>query len=239
MEDHAGGDARAAVGDHLAVGQRRERLLPGRVARRRDTAGLDIDRVRLAAEARCDPRVDEYDAGHRRAVKRSRRPTAVSPSALVRDEHGRLHLLHAAAQRAAPRLDAADEDGAVVVAEVAEEPPQSLGAGRAVCNHVRVAVDAGATGCRREDRRLRQRMPAFPARCRSELRLDVDECRSGDVGRGVRAATSVRVEEVPAAVDEAVAHVLDATPREGLHADVTNAHPGDVGPSTSTGRNAP
>ena len=65
------------------------------------------------------------------------------------------------------------------------------------------------------------------------------ECGAGDVGCDVGAATRVRVEEVPAAVDEAVAHVLDATPREGLHADVTNAPPGDVGPSPSTGRNAP
>ena len=241
VEEDAGGDARAAVGDDLAV-----RELGGsgssHGALRADgmRPGTTVDRVRLAAEARREARVHEHDAGSSsRALDLA--ADAVSPVRSAGTNIGRLDLLLAAAERAAPAVEPPTTDG------------QSSWPKWRSSHHSRSAPPCcrtrprstprsmpRAAGCARE--RLAARAadagPPRPARDESSVstsRKPRRECAR----RGRRARPAVRVDELPPAVDEAVTHVPDATPREGLHADVTNAHPGDVGPSTSTGRNAP
>src|SRR5207248_1009901 len=61
VERDAGRDARAAVGDELAVPQRRQRLVPGSVGRARNPARWVVDLVRLAAPAVRETRVDERE----------------------------------------------------------------------------------------------------------------------------------------------------------------------------------
>ena len=102
MEDDAGRDPRAAVGDELAGGQRRQRLVPGSVERARDPARHPVDRVRLAAEARRQASVHDHELAQP-PLELGRLDRV--PAALARLEQRRLDPLLAAARagRARPR----------------------------------------------------------------------------------------------------------------------------------------
>ncbi len=100
------------------------------------------------------------------------------------------------------------QDGARVVAVVAQQPPETLGAAhRPVGDDVRLVVDSGARHRLDEALRRRQWMPAARTRWIGQLLLDVDEHRAGDVAFEIRASAEVGIADVPASVDEAVAHV--------------------------------
>src|SRR5207244_578533 len=89
VERHARGHARAAVGDELAFGQLRERLVPGSVRGAGDPARRIVDLVRLAAPTAPDAGVDK---GQRRVCETPcdlpRVDRVATP--LLRHEHGRL-----------------------------------------------------------------------------------------------------------------------------------------------------
>src|SRR5262249_27565414 len=136
VKGHAGRDARAAVGDELAGRQPGQRLVPGSVGCAGDPAGWIVDLVRLAAPAIRRACIDEEQ---RRVGEAAgdllRLDRVVTPQ--VRVELGRPNLLLAGPQLAAPDVDSAEQDGTVVVAEVAEQPPQPLDpTPRALCPHV-------------------------------------------------------------------------------------------------------
>ena len=129
---------------------------------------------------------------------------------LARDERRRLDVLVAGAKRAAPALDPAEQDGALGVTEVAQQPPQALGAAHVPVRDDEDAVlDARSGGSGRERARARQRMPSCALdREVGQVGVDVEEGRAGDVPRPVERVSSARVADVPAAVDEAVVHSL-------------------------------
>ena len=119
VQHDAGGDARAAIGDDVAWGKLGRWLVPGRIQRTRDAAGHAVDSVRLAAPARRQACVDD----HQLAVVRSElleRCDVVR--ALARDEVRRLEQLLTGGQRPVPRRQV--DDRALVVAEVAQQPPE-------------------------------------------------------------------------------------------------------------------
>ena len=110
--------------------------------------------------------------------------------------------------RSGPRQRREVEHGAVVVAEVAQEPPEPLRAAeRAVGDDERAVVDPRPARRRRELGAARQRMASAGAGRRGEVALDVEERGARDVALEVGAPTGFRVVERPAAIDEAVAHV--------------------------------
>ena len=98
MERDAGRDTRTAVGDQLAVGERRQRLVPRRVRSARDPARRIVDLVRLAAPAVRGSRVHQGQRRDRPAGGRSRRRRLCRRSARAgRTRPARpLPLLHAA-----------------------------------------------------------------------------------------------------------------------------------------------
>ena len=79
----------------------------------------------------------------------------------------------------------------------------------------RVLVDTGARHRLGESLRRRQRMAAGRARRIGELRLDVDEDRSRNVPLEVGATAEGGVADVPASIDEAIAH-CDIRARGGV-----------------------
>ena len=112
----------------------------------------------------------------------------------------------AAAERPLPVGEV--DHGAVVVAEMAEQPPEPLGAAeRAVGDDEDARFDPAA---RRDGGKLsggRQRVPAARAGCGRELAIDVDESCAGNVCGEIELPAESRIAERPAAVDEPVAHV--------------------------------
>ena len=126
MEGDAGCDAGAAVGDELPVRQLGQRLVPGRVRGAGDPAGRVVDLVRLPAPPVRRAGVDERERRIGQAAgDLPRRDRVAAP--LARHELRRLDILLACSELASPRIDPAEQDRAVVVAEVAEQPPEPLG----------------------------------------------------------------------------------------------------------------
>ena len=109
--------------------------------------------------------------------------------ALGRHERAGSTVLLAAAQRAVPSREV--EHGAVVVAEVAQEPPQPLGAAeRAVRDHECAVADAGPAAAAANCSARRQRMaPAASPAARGRARRRGTP-RPGCAPRGRRAARS-------------------------------------------------
>src|SRR5581483_2635328 len=100
----------------------------------------------------------------------------------------------------------AQEDGAVVVAEVAQEPPQPLRAAQRPVGHDEDAGLYPGSGSRRaEALRRRQRM-ASGVGDRQVGEVDVEEGRARDVACTVEVPSALGRAELPAAIDEAVAH---------------------------------
>ncbi len=130
MQREAGGDPGAAVGDELPRRQRLERLRPRGAERPRDPSRRVVDLVRLAAPAVRGARVDEDERAVAEPPCDLVGPDRVA-LALARDERAGLDRFLAGPQRAAPRVEPADQDGAVVVPEVAQEPPEPLRSARA------------------------------------------------------------------------------------------------------------
>src|SRR5204863_10106276 len=125
VEDDARRDPGAAVGRELTLRKLRQRLVPGSVPGARDPSRQDVDRVRLTAPPLGRPRVDEQKAGICEPAGELDRADRVA-GALPRHELCGLDTLLARAKGAAPRREPADEDAAVLVTEVAQEPPEPL-----------------------------------------------------------------------------------------------------------------
>ena len=146
--------------------------------------------------------------------------------ALARHELGRLDLLVAAAQRAAPGVEPADEHGAVVVAEVPEQPPEPLGAAeRAVGDDEHAGADARAR--RRGGERAPPRAagagprPVTDRSERSRRRRGTRRRECARRGRARRPAAGRA--ELPAAVDE-----LRTAPPASLAGDCAPARAGST-----------
>ena len=165
--------------------------------------GTRVDRVRLAAPARREPRVDddELAVALRELVEldrvvRSARAARTSPA----------RRSSPARERPAPGVEV--DHRAVVVPEVAEQPPEPLGAAeRAVGDD----EDARRRSRQRRPRgRSRRRRAADAGRPRPAAPRDRARRRGtprpGCVRRGTARAAPARVVERPAAVDELVAH---------------------------------
>jgi hypothetical protein len=99
------------------------------------------------------------------------------------------------------------ENRTVVVSEVAEKPPETLGSAHAPVGDDQDAVaDACTAGAFREPLGARKRMPAltFDGLVR-EIRVDVEKRRAGDVSFEVELSPLAWTAELPTAVDELVA----------------------------------
>ena len=97
------------------------------------------------------------------------------------------------------------EHGGLVVAEMAEQPPEALGAAAGpVGDDEDARLDACPPGGLGERFGARQRVPgaALDGR-RGEVGLDVEERGTGDVAGEVQLAAAVGLAELPAAIDEA------------------------------------
>ena len=108
------------------------------------------------------------------------------------------------------------DDGAVVVAEVTQQPPEAL---RSAEGSVRDDEDAG-TDARRsggacEVGRVRQGVTATCAGRRREVGVDVQEARTRNVPGEVELATALGPPELPATVDELVAQTYQFPPLDG------------------------
>jgi hypothetical protein len=139
VEGHAGRDTRAAVGDELPFRQARQRLVPRRAHGSGDPSRDAVDRIRLAAPPLGTTRIhDDQLVQSLGELVRFDRVVAAWPC----DERRPLDLLLPAPKRAVPRLEV--EHGAVVMAEMAQEPPEALcAAHRPVGDDERSGPDAG------------------------------------------------------------------------------------------------
>lgn len=91
------------------------------------------------------------------------------------------------------------------MAEVGQQPPEAFRTARvAVGDRENAVADAGARSRVGERARLRERVPAPRPRRRSQVRIDVEEARAGDMPREIQLTTPARVAELPTAVDELV-----------------------------------
>src|SRR5205085_7733005 len=102
VQDDAGGDARAAVGDDLAGRELRPRLVPRRVLRPGNPARDAVDRIRLAAETCWNPRVDDDELAEPPLEFGGVDRVALVPLGL---EALRLDALLAAAEWAVPAIE--------------------------------------------------------------------------------------------------------------------------------------
>src|SRR5581483_4334433 len=125
----------------------------------------------------------------------------------------RLDRLLAGPERPAPGVEAAEQHGAVVVAEMAEQPPEPLGtAERAVGDDERARPDPRARRGRSEAVRRGQRMPAGVRHGEvGELLVDVEERGARNVTREVELAPATGRSELPAAVDELNPHGIESS----------------------------
>ena len=104
-----------------------------------------------------------------------------------------------------PRQRVEVDHGAVVVAEVAQQPPEPLGAAeRAVRDDEDAGADPGRAGRAGEVAGRRQRMAPARARRSGEVALDVEERGAGMCPARYCAPPEAGVVERPAAVDEPV-----------------------------------
>jgi len=104
------------------------------------------------------------------------------------------------------------DDPAVVVTEVAQQPPQSFGSALgAIGDDEDARPDPGRTRRACEGTRLRQRMTAAKPGRRREVGVDVQEARAGNVSGKVELAAALGLPELPATVDELVAQTQQAT----------------------------
>ena len=215
MEHDTRRDARAAVRDELTPRELGLRLGPRRVERAGDPAGRIVDRVRLAPPPVRRTRVDEDE---RRVGETSRETGGVDRvvRTLARNELDRLDLLLAAAKRPAPRVDSADQDTAVGMPVMAEEPPEPLGAAhRPIGDDEGVRPDPRPPGGSREALRGRQRMaPRIWDGEIGKVLIDVEKRGAGDMPLEVQLAAPGGISELPAAVDELDPHGDDST--EGI-----------------------
>src|SRR5204862_2289667 len=100
------------------------------------------------------------------------------------------------------------DHGAVVVAVVAEEPPEPLGAAeRPVRDDQDAGPDACPAGGAGERSRIRQRVPATGAGRTRQVALDIEEGGARNVARQVLAVAPPWVVERPPTVDEDVLHL--------------------------------
>src|SRR5204863_3504962 len=168
----------------------------------------------LAAPAVRDARVDESERRVGEPAGDLLRGDRVA-SSLARDEVGRLDLFLTGVELTSPSLDPAEQDGAVVVTEVSQQPPEPLGpAAVPVGDDVHAFADAGATGRGGEPLRGRQRMPAGVLdREIREVLVDVEERGSGNVPGEIELAPALGVPELPSAVDELVPHAPTSVER--------------------------
>ena len=208
MEGDAGRDTRTAVRDELTVGELRQRLVPGCVRSAGDPPRRVVDLVRLAAPAVCGAGVDEREGRVGEPARDFLRGDRVA-APLARHELGRLDLLLSGSPLASPHPDPAEQDRAVVVTEVAKQPPEPLGAAAAsVDDDVDAFTDAGAARSGGEPLRRGQRMPArMPHREIREVGVDVEERGARNVAGEIELAAACGVPELPPAVDEPVPHV--------------------------------
>jgi hypothetical protein len=206
MDGHRRRDPRAAVGDDVTCGELGQLLVPGRVERAGDPARHLVDRVRLSTPARFKPRIDEDEPWISEATSYLIHGDRVAAS-LSRPEDDGVYTLLAGRQRAEPSLDAALENRAVVVPEVAQEPPETLGSAHAPVRDDEDAVaDAGTAGAFGEPLAARQRMPALILdRLVGQILVDVEKRRTGDVPLEVELSPLAGTAELPPAVDELVA----------------------------------
>ncbi len=102
------------------------------------------------------------------------------------------------------------EHGAIVVAEVAEKPPEALcAAERPVRDHEHPGADPGPGCGRGEALGAGKRMAALAERREvGEVLVHVEKRGAGHVAREVELPASLGRSELPAAVDELVAHGL-------------------------------
>src|SRR5438552_1257894 len=201
MQDDGRGHAGAAVGDELSGGELGHRLVPGCVQRAGDPARFLVDRIGLTAPARGYTCVDDdqFITAARELVRVDR-----VVAARAQRELGRLDLFLAARQRPMPRVDV--DHRAVVMAEVAQQPPEPFGAAHVpVDDDEAVIADSGTSGRTCEIIGTGQRMPAVPARSGGEIRVDVEKARARDVPSEVELASALGLAQLPAAVDELVA----------------------------------
>jgi CheY-like chemotaxis protein len=162
-------------------------------------------------------RLDQLDEGERRVGEPARDllrgDRVVAP--LPWNELRRIDLFLPRAQLPSPGLDPAEQDGAVVVAEVAEQPPEPLRPTAApIGDHVHAVADAAATRRGGELLGGRQRMPAGVLhREVREVIVDVEERGTGDVPGEIELAPASGVPELPPAIDELIPHVPTSVER--------------------------
>src|SRR5207247_2173002 len=164
--------------------------------------GDRVDRLDVAAIALRDAGVEQNDLAEA-LLQLVWLDRVTGPAARL--ELGRLNVLVASPQRPQPASEV--EHRAVVVSEVAQQPPEPLGAAHRAVRHDEITVaDTGSPGCLRELRLARQRVPSAGTRRRGEVLLDVEEGRTGDVPLEVELAAARRIPQLPPAVDELVPH---------------------------------
>ena len=170
-----------------------------------------IESQSLAAVAVLRPRVDEHEAWIAEPLEDLVRGDHVVRSLARREDRG-LDRLLALGQRAEPDPEPSVEHPRLIVAEVAQQPPEPRRAARhalVVGDDERTRPDARTTGSIGELLRRRQRMAAAHLRRHGqvrELRVEVEERRAGDVTFEVARAGRRRIGEVIAAVGEAHLH---------------------------------
>ena len=127
-------------------------------------------------------------------------------------EGGGLDPLLTGGERAKPGVEV--DHGALVVPEVAQEPPEPLGAAhQPVGDDEHAFADTRAGRLRGELLGIRQRVPAAHARRRREVLVHVEERGARDVALEVELAPPPRAPELPPAIDELVAHPAIVTRR--------------------------
>jgi hypothetical protein len=112
------------------------------------------------------------------------------------------------------------DDGAGIVAEVAQQPPQTFGATHvAVGDDEDAVTDARSSSCARELLRIGERMSASRSSGRRKVPVDVEEARTRNVTFEVQLPAALGLPELPAAVDELVAQGYQLPPEGGSGTD--------------------
>ena len=105
------------------------------------------------------------------------------------------------------------ENCAIVVAEVTQQPPETLcAAHRSVGDDEDAGADARGSGRSREVAGGRKRMASALSGRRRQVGVHVEEARTGYVPGEVELTAALRLTERPAAVDELVAQSYQLPP---------------------------